>query len=214
MFKGIKMKFNFIVVVTLLLTLLGCQTTNSDLSMAQQDKFKDTASHHHFKKNDLLNKTILSLSTQLFLLDKFDHENKVIAVTNFVWADTLTTKQENNVHKFLEYYLADSLKVEFVQHGCNVIEYQSPSSLLMTNKASYFLSRNLKDLPEDVYMDYILVGTLLEVDNGVMANAEVIDIKTKEIVASAKEYIPTVAFHEGNKVVLKNNLIYRDSVRK
>jgi|GEM_PF-3394981 len=202
------------------MTLLGCESTQSLFTQSNPKVINQTKVNSNAqnitvsKQGKTLDQSIRSLSDQLFLLDKFDYKNKTIGVTTFVWVNNFLTKKENNINKFLEYYLPDSLKVEFVQKGGNVIEYQTASSLKITDSATFYLSRDLNELSEDVYINYVLVGSLLESDEGVMVTAEVIDIKTKVIVAGAREYIPTQAFLKNNDVVFKNNQMYRDSTRK
>lgn len=196
--------------ILLLLMLSGCQSAGSLLTgSAAVDENNPEA----ISEDNVLERSLDSLATQLFLLEKFDFHNKTLGVTTFVWADSLVTKDDNNPHKFLEYYLPDSLKVAFIQKGANVVEYQTSSALTIADHAAYFLSRDISELATDVYMDYVLVGSLLEMDGGVTVTAQVIDLKSKLIVAGAKEYIPTRAFHQRQNVIIKNDQIHRDGTR-
>ena len=202
------MKIKLILIFLLPFVIIGCESNNWLLSDVKE------VEPAVIKNDQMLNRIITSLSEQLFLSDKFDFENKKVGVTTFVWADNYLIKKEDGAHKLLEYYLPDSLKVILVQQGINVIEYQTSSSLDITDDAAYYLSRDLSKLSEQIYIDYVLVGSLIETENGVMVTAQVVDIKTKAIVAGAKEYIPREAYYERSKIYIKNNQIYRDGVRK
>lgn len=202
------MKIKLILIFLLPFVIIGCESNNWLLSDVKE------VEPAVIKNDQMLNRIITSLSEKLFLSDKFDFENKKVGVTTFVWADNYLIKKEDGAHKLLEYYLPDSLKVILVQQGINVIEYQTSSSLDITDDAAYYLSRDLSKLSEQIYIDYVLVGSLIETENGVMVTAQVVDIKTKAIVAGAKEYIPREAYYERSKIYIKNNQIYRDGVRK
>ena len=198
------MKLLQLVSLAFCLNLTGCQLLNDDvIDQVSTGDAVETGSEFE--------QVFASIADQLLILDKFDYKNKAMAISTLVWTDTLVMKDPKHRHYLIGHQIADGLKVEFVQRGGKVIEHQSSSAISMTKHASYYLSRDLDELAKQIDIQYILAGTLLEVENGVMVHAQVIDIYSKEIVGSAKQYVPNHYMVSNNSVVFKNGRLHRNT---
>lgn len=194
------MKTNYCCVVLLMscLGLSGCQTNNS---MPPPQAAKEPTK--------IFDEKLTALVEQLLLSEKFVHQNKSILMTTFVWADTLTYKENDHSLQFLGHQLQDGIKTALVQHGGKVIEHKAANAIAISKKASYYLSRDLNELANNVEAEYIVAGTLIEMEGGAMVNAEVIEVNSSEIVAAGREYFPASLFWAKQQIKLRNGLIYR-----
>jgi len=77
-------------------------------------------------------------------------------------------------------------------------------------------SRDWKELPERQIIDYVVTGTMMEQENGVMINARMIGMQSRVVVATAQSFIPSWVIGEqinqDENVRIKDGLIIRNSV--
>lgn len=203
-FKVVIMKFYFI--IFLIFTITGCQ-------MIDEEFLDEKLPIVIADQENTLEMVLSSLVSQLVSQDKFDYKNQAMVVTTFVWADTLTYKNSEFTIMSLGHLLADSIKFELVQRGSKVIEHRSSNSISVSNKASYFLSRDLDELTNNIDISYVIAGTLFEVEKGVMVHAEAIDIHTKEVIGSARSFIPNQLLSSSitpNAIIVRDGQLYRN----
>ena len=102
------------------------------------------------------------------------------------------------------------MKTELVQYSARVVEHKAAKALSISANASYFLSRDIKELASKTQAEYVIAGTITELDGGAMVNAEVIELSSSEIVGAAREFFPTSAAWSSKQVSLRNNVLHRE----
>lgn len=60
----------------------------------------------------------------------------------------------------------------------------------MTHQGDFALSRDWKDLAQEQDVQYVLTGTMLRQEGGVLVNARVVGMQTRIVVASAQGFLP------------------------
>jgi TolB-like protein len=108
----------------------------------------------------------------------------VLAFTSFVKLNDLETTN------WLGNQLAESFVHELQHHGLVVIDFKTTGHIRVTKEGDYVFSRDWKELPERQIIDYIVAGTMVEQENGILINARMIGIQSKVVVATAQSFIP------------------------
>jgi TolB-like protein len=60
----------------------------------------------------------------------------------------------------------------------------------VTSQGDFALSRDWKDLAQEQQIQFILTGTMLRQEGGVLVNARVIGMQSRIVVASAQGFLP------------------------
>ncbi|WP_018690693.1 FlgO family outer membrane protein [Algicola sagamiensis] len=136
--------------------------------------------------------------------------NANIAVTTFVFADTL--KQPG--HKADPMYFAgnqlqEGMITSVVQRGLRVQEFRATPFIDIKEGVDISLSRDLDDLSSSQTIDYIITGTLVPQENGLVVNTKLIQLNNRRILAAATDYIPQNIFWRSEKVRMRDNAIHR-----
>ncbi|MFT6248793.1 MAG: TolB-like protein [Cognaticolwellia sp.] len=195
------MRLSSVCLLMLSTTLMGCELLNEKVVTVQTPASLQADEHFNHKLSDLIE--------QLTQGKQFDYQKKPVAFTTLVWMDTLTLKSDQRSATLLGHQISSSLKTELVQRGGKVVEHKSAQAISMSDNASYYLTRKLNELSQNIEVSYVLAGTLLEIKGGVAVNVEVIDIDSHIIVSSARTFISNENLPELNNVFLKEGKIYR-----
>lgn len=107
-----------------------------------------------------------------------------IAVTSFVDMQNMDTTN------WLGNTVSESFINQFQQRGFKVVDYKTTGSIQVTQQGDFAFSRNWKDLAEQQDIQYVLTGTMLRQDGGVIVNARVVGMKTRIVVATAQAFLP------------------------
>ncbi|MCP4984720.1 MAG: hypothetical protein GY928_01265 [Colwellia sp.] len=195
------MKLSYIYLLMLPITLMGCGLVSEE-DAGGQPEFNSPA-NKHFEQQ------VVSLIEQLTQGEQFDYQEKAIAFTTLVWMDTLTFESELRTTTLLGHQISSSLKTELVQRGGKIVEHKSAQAISMSKNASYYLTRKLDDLSQDIEVSYVLAGTMLESKGGVEINVEVVDVESHIVVSSARTFISNTYLPELNNAFIKEGKIYR-----
>jgi TolB-like protein len=195
------MKLSSVCLLMLSFTLMGCELLNEKVVTVKPAVTLQTDEHFDNILSDLIE--------QITQVEQFNYQQKSVAFTTFVWMDTLTLKNDKRTNVQLGHQISSSLKTELVQQGGKVVEHKSAKAISMSNNASYYLTRKLNDLSQNVEVSYVLTGTMLEIKGGVAVNIEVIDIDSHIVVSSARTFISNEYLPELNSTFLKEGKIYR-----
>lgn len=150
------------------------------------------------------------IANQLFRSVITLQPNAGIAVGTFTEVDSLQLNQDrNHPLRLLGLQLEEGLITATIRQGLKVIEYKTREKLTLKSDQDLMLSRQVSDLGQPQDIRYFLTGTLTEQENGVVVNARLIDTTNHQVVAAATDYVPGNVFWRGNKVKLKQDLIYR-----
>jgi TolB-like protein len=131
-----------------------------------------------------INDVVKGLAYQMLSNSSFVNVKTPVAVTSFVKLDDLETTN------WLGNQLAESFVHELQRHGLVVIDFKTTGHIRVTKEGDYVFSRDWKELPERQIIDYIVAGTMVEQESGILVNARMIGIQSKVVVATAQSFIP------------------------
>lgn len=186
------------------IALTGCSSTTSNNRNSETPELMPANEHFDEK--------LTLVMDQLLSVPRFKYQTNAVAFTTLVWMDTLTYKSEQGAASALGHQISSSLKTEFVQRGGKVVEHKSGQVISMSPDASYYLTRQLKELSDNIDVNYVLAGTMLEIQGGVEINIEVIDVTSHIVVSGARTFISNQYLPERSAVVLKDGKINREQL--
>ncbi|TMM43118.1 FlgO family outer membrane protein [Colwellia ponticola] len=195
------MKLPLICLLILSATVIGCGAVNEKESVESFSKNVSADEHFEHQLSDLLE--------QLIRVEQFSYQEKSIAFTTLVWIETLTLTNSERAYTLLGHQISSSLKTALVQRGGKVVEHKSAQAISMADNASYYLTRKLSELSQEVDVSYVLAGTMLEMKGGVEVNIEVIDVNSHSVVSSARTFIGNEYLPRLNSTFVKEGKIYR-----
>jgi TolB-like protein len=108
-----------------------------------------------------------------------------VAVSSFVYLDSTF-----NDAPLLGNQLAESLIHEVHKLGIPVLDVKSTGFIRVTQHGDLTLSKDYLDLTPELPIRYVVTGTLVKHQDGVLVNARIIGIDSKAVVASAQGFIP------------------------
>ena len=195
------MKLSSICLLMLSTTVMSCGLLSDDVAPVQPKVTVQADKHFDQKLSELIE--------QLTQVEQFNYQQKPVAFTTLVWMDTLTLANAQRADTMLGHQVSSSLKTELVQRGGKVVEHKSAQAISMSKDASYYLTRNINELSQNIEVSYVLAGTMLEVKGGVEVNVEVIDVESHIVVSTARAFISNEYLPELNNAFLKEGKIYR-----
>ncbi len=123
--------------------------------------------------SSMINEVVGALSMQLTKNKNFtDIENKIIAIEPFVSLEDL--KSTNR----MSYILSENLIHEMQVRGYQIVDFKTMNVM------------KIKELKASLEVDYILSGTYVKYQKGIVINARIIDLKTYVVLSSAQIFIP------------------------
>ncbi len=109
-----------------------------------------------------------------------------IAITSFVQFDSTLNRAD-----VLGNQLSELFFVELQQYGLPVVDYKVTPFVKVTSTGDFVFSRDTRQLERQQSFGYVLSGTLLASDRGIIVNARIIGLKDQDVIASAKGLIPS-----------------------
>jgi len=107
-----------------------------------------------------------------------------IAVTSFVDLQNMDTTS----------WLGNSVSEAFIfqlqQRGFKVVDFKTTGSIRVTQQGDFALSRDWQDLAQEQQVTYVLTGTMLRQEGGVLVNARVVAMRSRIVVATAQGFLP------------------------
>jgi TolB-like protein len=189
-------------------TLISCQIPNDD--NFYQLTHKDQAEIDSYElPRHAINDVVKGLAYQMLTSSSFVNAKTPVAVASFVDLKDLETTN------WLGNQLAESFVHELQRHGLVVIDYKTTGSIRVTKQGDYVFSRDWQELPERQIIDYVVSGTMVTQDEGILINARMIGIQSKVVVATAQSFIPNWVLgdemNHSEKVKMIDGMIIRDS---
>lgn len=190
-------------------TLLSCS------SLEKEDNFykliqvnKSEIDSYNLPKH-AINDVVKGLAYQMLESSAFVNARTPVAVASFV---NLKDLESTN---WLGNQIAESFIHELQRHGLVVIDYKTTGHIRVTKEGDYVFSRDWKELPERQIIDYVVTGTMMEQENGVLVNARMIGIQSRVVVATAQSFIPIWVLGEekshSENVKMKDGMIIRSN---
>lgn len=107
-----------------------------------------------------------------------------IAVTSFVDLQNMDTTS----------WLGNSVSEAFIfqlqQRGFKIVDFKTTGSIRVTQQGDFALSRDWQDLAQEQQVTYVLTGTMLRQEGGVLVNARVVAMRSRIVVATAQGFLP------------------------
>ena len=188
--------------------LMSCESTNDD-GFYQSTQIEKGEIDSHDLPRHAINDVVKGLAFQMLASSSFVNAKTPVAVASFVDLKDLETTN------WLGNQLAESFVHELQRHGLVVIDYKTTGHIRVTKTGDYVFSRDWQELPERQIIDYVVSGTMVEQENGILVNARMIGIQSKVIVATAQSFIPSWVLGDemshSEKVKMKDGMIIRDN---
>lgn len=192
----------------LLPTLLSC-TSNTDDNFYQSTHVDKSEINSYDLPKHAINDVVKGLAFQMLESSSFVNPKTPVAVASFV---NLKDLESTN---WLGNQLSENFIHEFQRHGLVVIDFKTTGHIRVTKEGDYVFSRDWKELPKRQIIDYVVTGTMMEKDDGIMVNARMIGMQSRVVVASAQSFIPSWVIGDelsrSQNVKIKDGLIIRDS---
>jgi len=184
--------------------LLSCEATNDDGFYHSTHVEKGEIDSYELPRH-AINDVVKGLAYQMLNSSSFVNAKTPVAVASFVDLKDLETTN------WLGNQLAESFVHELQRHGLVVIDYKTTGHIRVTKEGDYVFSRDWQELPERQIIDYVVAGTMVEQENGILVNARMIGIQSKVVVATAQSFIPAWVLGDemshSEKVKMKDGMI-------
>ena len=102
-----------------------------------------------------------------------------------------------------------------------VVDFKTTGHIRVTKEGDYAFSRDWKELPERQIIDYVVSGTMMEQEGGILVNARMIGMQSRVVVATAQSFIPKWVLGEvvmrteqenvSKNIKMKDGMLIRDS---
>jgi len=156
-----------------------------------------------------INDVVKGLAYQMLESSSFVTPKTPVAVASFV---DLKDLESTN---WLGNQLSENFVHELQRHGLIVVDFKTTGHIRVTKEGDYVFSRDWKELPERQIIDYVVTGTMMEQEGGIMVNARMIGMQSRVVVATAQSFIPDWVIGEqvdkDENVHMKDGMIIRDS---
>lgn len=156
-----------------------------------------------------INDVVKGLAYQMLESSSFVNPKTPIAIASFV--DIKNLESTN----WLGNQLSESFVHEMQRHGLVVIDFKTTGHIRVTADGDYVFSRDWKELPERQIIDYVVTGTMMQQEEGILVNARMIGMQSRVVVATAQSFIPSWVvgddFNRNENVKMKDGMILRDS---
>ena len=187
-------------------TLTGEKEDDNFYQVMHEDKGKIDA---FALPRHAINDVVKGLAYEMLTSSTFVTPKTPVAVTSFVELDSL---EKTN---WLGNQLAENFVHELQRHGLIVVDYKTTGHIRVTKSGDFVFSRDWKELPERQIIDYVVTGTMMEQEGGIMVNARMIGMQSRVVVATAQSFIPDWVIGEqvdkDENVHMKDGMIIRDS---
>lgn len=163
------------------------QDSNNNMAQAQQMQpwhtpstlFRPSFSHKS------LEDYAAQLSMQLLKNSAGMKKDDLIGVASFVRLDRSLQRTNILGNQLAEYFVS-----EIQQFGLAVVDFKMTGAVQVTQRGDFIFSRDSLELAQDMKMDHMLSGTMIDKPKGVHINARIISVDNKRVVASASVLIP------------------------
>lgn len=196
-------------IALLIPTLMACtaQTKNKDFYGSKYTDKKEIDSYS--LPRHAINDVVKGLAYQMLESSSFVNPKTPVAVASFV---DLKNLESTN---WLGNQLAESFVHEMQRHGLVVIDFKTTGHIRVTEEGDYVFSRDWKELPERQIIDYVVTGTMMQQEAGILVNARMIGMQSRVVVATAQSFIPAWVvgddFKSNENVKMKDGMILRNS---
>jgi len=196
-------------VALLIPTVMSCSMMDADDNF-YRSSYADKQEIDSFKlPRHAINDVVKGLAFQMLESSSFVNPKTPIAIASFVDLQNLESTN------WLGNQLSESFVHEMQRHGLVVIDFKTTGHIRVTAEGDYVFSRDWKELPERQIIDYVVTGTMMKQEEGIIVNARMIGMQSRVVVATAQSFIPSWVVGDNvenrENVQMKDGLIIRDS---
>ena len=195
----------------LLPTLLSCSNTGSKDSFYKIEQTDKSEIDSYNLPKHAINDLVKGLAYQMLANSSFVNAKTPVAVASFVNLEDLESTN------WLGNQLAESFVHELQSHGLVIIDYKATGHIRVTKAGDYVFSRDWKELPERQIIDYVVTGTMMEQEDGIIVNARMIGIQSHVVVATGQSFIPKWVVgaekNNGEHVIMKDGMMIRSNYK-
>ena len=189
--------------------LMSCSLTQEEDDFYQVSQRNNGEIDSFDLPRHAINDVVKGLAYQMLESSSFVNPKTPIAVASFVHLKDIESTN------WLGNQLAESFIHELQRHGLVVVDFKATGHIRVTEQGDYVFSRDWKELPERQIIDYVVAGTMIEQEEGIMVNARMIGMQSHVVVATAQSYIPNWVLGDdlsrSENVKIKDGMIIRDS---
>ena len=177
-----------VTITAVLFALSGCASPekpqtlssgNTQFTYLQHD-IQGRGQHEH----DGVFDAVRNITTRLLASCREVDASTPIAVTNL----TASTSQYDKANA-LSYAMSDALMHELFRHNLNVLDFKLANQIRISEDGDFALSRDFLELANELPINYILTGTLVEQDKGFLVNLRLVDAKSRALAGSAQGFV-------------------------
>lgn len=154
-------------------------------SALMQQQFARGVQNNSHVPMKTVNHYVRSLMNDLINNMHYVDRKTPLGVSSFVFLDT-----DLNKTNLLGKQIAESFMHEIHQTGIPVIDFKATNYIRVTESGDFSFSRDYMELKEVLPLKYVLSGTLVKHQDGILVNARIIGLQSKAIVASAQGFLP------------------------
>ncbi|MDV6317008.1 FlgO family outer membrane protein [Idiomarina sp. HP20-50] len=165
--------------IVVLLSLTACTVLPAKPEMAQADELPETYAQPYSAQYSA------TLADQLVDNASIRLSGIKVGVTNLVGVASQYDESSP-----LSHVLSEQLIQELHRRDLSVLDFKTTNFIRVTENGDFALTRDYLELDEIMPITHVMVGTLSHHRNGVMANARLVDINTKEVASVAQVFIP------------------------
>ena len=161
-------------------------------------KCNDAAAIHHKAQ---LDPTLFNTRLHFQLLSEYTEQmaadlqkdlagfliDEQIVVSSFVYFDTTLQETSALGNQLAEYFINDLQKI-----GLPVSDHKVTGMLVVNSEGDFSLSRKKDLVSPGIDIGYVLVGTMVENERGVVVNVRLVNYSTYKVVASTYKFLPTI----------------------
>ena len=188
--------------------LCSCMNTVDDEDFYTANAKKNGKINSYNLPRHAINDVVKGLAYQMLKSSSFVNPKTPIAVASFV---DLKDLESTN---WLGLELSENFIHEFQRHGMVVVDFKTTGYMRVTKEGDFVFSRDWQELPERQIIDYVVAGTMMEQENGVLVHARMIGMQSHVVVATAQAFIPKWVVGEeidpDETIRIKDGMIIRD----
>jgi len=165
------------------------ETTEKNIKSFEQQTSDTGSIVQHFKP---INFKLISDYVEQMVMDmqKSLSGQKIhypVAVASFVNLDSSL----NNTNP-LGNQIAEAFITELQKAGVPVVDHRITGAIKVTQNGDFVFSRNSNEYKSTQKIGYVVSGTMIKSDNGIIINARIVGLKSNLIIASSKMVLPNL----------------------
>ncbi|MFQ3197267.1 MAG: TolB-like protein [Paraglaciecola sp.] len=163
------------------------QLADDTASVYGQNRFSNHNMQDVYQKTEMgdVNHYVQGIMQDLIANMDTPDNSMDIGVTSFVYLDSNFDDTD-----LLGNQLSESFMHELHQFGLNVLDFKSSDYIRVTPNGDFNFSRDYEELKPDMPVQYIMGGTMVKHQDGVMVNARMVSLNSKKILSTAQGFIP------------------------